>query len=91
MIGHFAPGIEIPLRPFFGSMGLAGAGERLGARSHSLMQETWITRNWWQVLRSNIPVAAKGAMFEAGDGHAAREMGRWTHRMETFLTGTFNL
>ena len=23
MIGHFAPGIEIPLRPFFGSMGVA--------------------------------------------------------------------
>src|SRR5262249_6450599 len=29
MIGHFAPGIDLPLRPFFGSMGVApppGAG-----------------------------------------------------------------
>jgi acetamidase/formamidase len=29
MIGHFAPGIELPLRPFFGSMGVAPAEGKL--------------------------------------------------------------
>ncbi len=29
MIGHFAPGIDIPLRPFFGSMGVAPANGRV--------------------------------------------------------------
>jgi len=37
-----------------------------------------------------IPIAAKGAMFEAGDGHAGQGNGEVDiTALETFLTGTF--
>lgn len=44
MIGHFGPGIEIPLHPFFGSMGVAPGGSTAHLRLRT--PATWTTRSW---------------------------------------------
>jgi len=90
MIGHFAPGIEIPLRPFFGSMGLAGAGGKIGSTEPFAHAGNMDNKELVAGTTLYIPVAAKGAMFEAGDGHAGQGNGEVDiTAMETFLTGTF--
>ena len=92
MIAHFAPGIDIPLHPFFGSMGVAPPPRRdaTTARRRGCTPATWITRSWWRVRRCYIPVHAKGALFEVGDGHAGQGNGEVDiTAMETLLTGTF--
>lgn len=77
MLGHFADGIEIPLRPFFGSVGVAppkAAGKWNSA-------PPWIhggnLDNKELVAGSSLflPVHIKGALFEIGDGHAAQGNG----------------
>ncbi len=47
MIGHFSDsaGIEIPLRPFFGSMGLAPATGRINSAPPECKRAIWITRS----------------------------------------------
>ena len=77
MIGHFADGIEIPLHPFFGSMGVAPPKE-VGRWNSA---PPWINAgnldNKEIVAGSSlfIPVHIKGALFEIGDGHAAQGNG----------------
>ncbi|MBS1606479.1 MAG: acetamidase/formamidase family protein [Bacteroidetes bacterium] len=77
MIGHFAEGIDIPLRPFFGSAGVAPPAE--AGRWNSA--PPWINAgnldNKDLVEGSSlfIPVFVKGALFEIGDGHAAQGNG----------------
>ncbi len=92
MIGHFAPGIDIPLHPFFGSMG--DAPPESAGRYDSV--PPWMNAgnmdNKLLVAGTTlyIPVHAKGALFEAGDGHAGQGNGEVDiTAMETFLTGTF--
>ena len=54
------------------------------------MRGTWITKNWWPQTTLFIPVFAKGALFEVGDGHAGQGNGEVDiTALETFLTGTF--
>jgi len=90
MIAHFAPGIDIPLHPFFGSMGVAPAGARISSVppwNHGGNMD-----NKELVVGSHIfyPVWTKGALFEAGDGHAGQGNGEVdVTAMETFLSGTF--
>jgi acetamidase/formamidase len=77
MIGHFADGIDIPLHPFFGSMGVAPPKE-VGKWNSA---PPWIhggnLDNKELVAGSSlfIPVHVKGALFEIGDGHAAQGNG----------------
>jgi acetamidase/formamidase len=77
MIGHFADGIDIPLHPFFGSMGVAPPKE-VGRWNSA---PPWINAgnldNKEIVAGSSlfIPVHIKGALFEIGDGHAAQGNG----------------
>ncbi|GAC1592291.1 MAG: acetamidase/formamidase family protein [Ginsengibacter sp.] len=77
MIGTFAPGIEIPLHPFFGSMGVAPPKE-VGKWNSAW---PWINAgnldNKELVAGSSlfVPVHIKGALFEIGDGHAAQGNG----------------
>jgi len=77
MIGHFANGIDIPLHPFFGSMGVAPPKE-VGKWNSA---PPWIhggnLDNKELVAGSSlfIPVHVKGALFEIGDGHAAQGNG----------------
>ena len=77
MTGHFADGIEIPLRPFFGSMGVAPPKE--AGRWNSA--PPWIhggnldNKDLVAGTSLFLPVHIKGALFEIGDGHAAQGNG----------------
>jgi acetamidase/formamidase len=92
MIGHFAPGIEIPLHPFFGSMGDAppeSAG-RYNSAPPWMHGGNMDNKELVAGTTLYLPVHAPGALFEAGDGHAGQGNGEVDiTAMETFLTGTF--
>jgi acetamidase/formamidase len=91
-VGHFAPGIDIPLRPFFGSMGVAppaSAGKQdsapPGIHAGNLDNKELVAGT-----TLFIPVHAPGALFEVGDGHAAQGNGEVDiTALETSLTGVF--
>jgi len=92
MIGHFAPGIEIPLHPFFGSMG--DAPPESAGRYNSA--PTWMhggnmdNKELVAGTTLYLPVHTAGALFEVGDGHAGQGNGEVDiTALETFLTGTF--
>jgi acetamidase/formamidase len=92
MIGKFAPGVEIPLHPFFGSMGVAGSAGPARLNSTAPWYHAGNMDNKDLVAGSTlyIPVQAPGAMFEVGDGHAGQGDGEVDiTAMETSLTGTF--
>ena len=92
MIGHFAPGIDIPLHPFFGSMGDAPPPSAGRYDSAPPWMNAGNMDNKLLVAGTTlyIPVHAKGALFEVGDGHAGQGNGEVDiTAMETFLTGTF--
>jgi acetamidase/formamidase len=90
MIGHFAPGIDVPLRPFFGSMGVAPAQGRIDSNPPFSHAGNMDNKELVAGTTLYIPVAAKGALFEAGDGHAGQGNGEVDiTAMETYLTGTF--
>lgn len=92
MVAHFAPGVEIPLRPFFGSMGVAGAQGKIGSTEPFAHAGNMDDKELVEGSTLYIPVAARGAMFEAGDGHAGQGDGEVDiTALETFLTGTFRL
>ncbi len=92
MIGHFAPGIDIPLRPFFGSMGVAPP-ESMGKVSSSppgIHAGNLDNKELVAGTTLFIPVHAAGALFEVGDGHAGMGNGEIDiTAMETSLTGVF--
>jgi acetamidase/formamidase len=92
MLAHFAPGIEIPLHPFFGSMGVAppeSAG-RLDSAPPWMHAGNMDNKELVAGTTLYIPVHAKGALFEVGDGHAGQGNGEVDiTAMETFLSGTF--
>ncbi|MGJ7914927.1 acetamidase/formamidase family protein [Massilia sp. LXY-6] len=90
MIGHFAPGIEIPLRPFFGSMGVAPSGGKIDTAPPFVHAGNLDNKELVAGTTLYIPVAAKGALFQAGDGHAAQGNGEVDiTALETYLSGTF--
>ena len=92
MTAAFGPGITIPLHPFFGSMGVAPPPER--GKVNSAPPDIWAgNMDNKELVESTtlfIPVHAHGALFEAGDGHAAQGNGEVDiTALETQLTGTF--
>ena len=94
MIAQFGPGITVPLRPFFGSMGVAppeSAG-RYNSAPPWMHAGNMDLKELVAGTTLYIPVNAKGALFEAGDGHAGQGNGEVDiTALETFLTGTFQL
>jgi acetamidase/formamidase len=92
MMAHFAPGIDIPLHPFFGSMGVApppSAG-RIDSAPPWMHAGNMDNKELVAGTTLYVPVHAKGALFELGDGHAGQGNGEVDiTAMETFLTGTF--
>jgi len=90
MVGHFAPGIDIPLKPFFGSMGVAPAGGKIDTAPPFVHAGNLDNKELVAGTTLYIPVAAKGALFQAGDGHAAQGNGEVDiTALETYLSGTF--
>ncbi len=92
MLAHFAPGIEIPLHPFFGSMGIAPP-ESAGKWNSAPPWMHGGNMDNKELTEGSVvfyPVHASGALFEAGDGHAGQGNGEVDiTALETFLTGTF--
>jgi acetamidase/formamidase len=92
MIARFAPGIEIPLRPFFGSMGVApppGLG-RISSNPPWIHAGNLDNKDLVAGTTLYIPVHAAGALFEVGDGHAGQGNGEVDiTALETSLIGTF--
>jgi acetamidase/formamidase len=91
MVAQFAPGIEIPLRPFFGSMGVAPPPAAGKVSSVPPGVYGGNLDNKWLVAGTTLylPVHAPGALFEVGDGHAGQGDGEVDiTAMETSLIGT---
>jgi len=92
MIAHFAPGIEIPLHPFFGSMGVAppASSGRISSNPPWIHAGNLDNKDLVAGTTLYIPVHASGAIFEVGDGHAGQGNGEVDiTAMETSLIGTF--
>ena len=92
MVAKFAEGIEIPMRPFFGSLGVAPpeASGRISSAPPGIHAGNLDNRELVAGTTLFIPVHAKGALFEAGDGHAGQGDGEVDiTALETALTGTF--
>lgn len=90
-VANFAPGIAIPLRPFFGSMGIAPPGDaKLNSGPPWIHAGNMDNKELVAGTVLYIPVHQKGALFEVGDGHAGMGNGEVdVTAMETSLTGTF--
>lgn len=91
---QFAPGIVIPLRPFFGSMGVAPPPDAGRVSSNPPGRHAGNLDNKELVVGSTlfIPVFVQGALFEIGDGHAAQGDGEVDQTaIETSLRGRMQL
>ena len=92
MVAHFADGIEIPLHPFFGSMGIAppDVTGRISSNPPWIHAGNIDNKDLVAGTTLYIPVHARGALFEAGDGHAGQGDGEVdVTALETSLIGTF--
>ena len=94
MTAEFAPGIIIPLHPFFGSMGVApppSAG-RVSSTPPGVHAGNLDNRELVAGTTLFIPVHVAGALFEVGDGHAAQGDGEVDQTaIETSLRGRLQL
>jgi acetamidase/formamidase len=94
MVARFADGIEIPLHPFFGSMGVAppDVSGRISSGPPWIHAGNLDNKELVAGTTLFIPIHAKGALFLAGDGHAGQGNGEVDiTAMETSLIGTFQL
>jgi len=92
MIGRFSDSIEIPLHPFFGSMGVAPpeAMGRISSAPPGIHAGNLDNKELVAGTTLFIPVHARGALFEVGDGHAAQGNGEvCITALETSLVGKF--
>jgi acetamidase/formamidase len=91
MVAHFAPGIDIPLHPFFGSMGVAPPPDfgRYDSTPPTISGGNMDNKELVAGSTLYLPVWNKGALFEIGDGHAGQGNGEVdVTAMETSLVGT---
>src|SRR5690242_12877789 len=94
MVADFAPGVSIPLHPFFGSMGVAPPPSRGRVSSAPPDIHAGNLDNKHLVAGTTlfIPVHVKGALFEIGDGHAGQGNGEVDiTALETSLRGRLRL
>ncbi|HSB15387.1 MAG TPA: acetamidase/formamidase family protein [Bryobacteraceae bacterium] len=90
MVAEFAPGVRLPVRPFFGNLGVAPPMGRIGSSAPGFHAGN--LDNKWLVAGTKlfIPVQVPGALFAAGDGHASQGDGEvCVTAVETNLTGVF--
>ena len=93
-VAIFAPGIEVPMHPFFGSMGVAPppAFGRVSSAPPSIHAGNLDNKELVAGTTLYIPVHVKGALFEIGDGHAAQGDGEVDQTaVETSLRGRIQL
>jgi acetamidase/formamidase len=93
-VAHFAPGIDLPMRPFFGSIGVAPpeVTGRIGSGPPWIHGGNMDNKELVAGTTLFLPVHAKGALLLVGDGHAGQGNGEVDiTAMETSLIGTFQL
>src|SRR5437764_4020879 len=94
MTAEFFPGVVIPLRPFFGSMGVAPAPElgRVSSNPPGRHAGNLDNKELGVGATLFIPIFVPGALFEVGDGHAAQGDGEVEQTaIETSLRGRIQL
>jgi acetamidase/formamidase len=94
MVAHFSDGVEIPLHPFFGSLGVAPpeSSGRINSGPPWIHAGNLDNKELVAGTTLYIPVHARGALFQVGDGHAAQGDGEVDiTALETSLVGTFQL
>lgn len=94
MTATFLPGVVIPLRPFFGSMGVAPppAHGRISSNPPGIHAGNLDNKELVAGTTLWIPVHVPGALFEIGDGHAAQGDGEVDQTgLETSLRGKVQL
>jgi acetamidase/formamidase len=90
MTAQFAPGITLPLHPFFGSMGVAPPASfgRYDSTPPTIIGGNMDNKELVAGTTLYLPVWAPGALFEIGDGHAGQGDGEVdVTAMETSLVG----
>jgi acetamidase/formamidase len=77
MLGKFSDNITIPLKPFFGSVGVAPPPSmgRMNSAPPNIYAGNLDNKELVAGTALFIPVWAKGALLELGDGHAAQGNG----------------
>ena len=94
MVARLPWGLDLPLHPFFGVMGVAppahwGRISTIIPRAHGGNLDNKELRPGSSMF---LPVHVAGALFSCGDGHAAQGDGEvCTTAIETALQGTFEL
>ena len=94
MTAEVAPGVVVPLRPFFGSIGVAPAPALGRVSSNPPSRHAGNLDNKELVAGATlyIPIFVKGALLEIGDGHAAQGDGEVDQTaIETNLRGRVQL
>src|SRR5438270_9394193 len=94
MTAEVMPGIVVPLRPFFGSIGVAPAPALGRVSSNPPSRHAGNLDNKEIVAGTTlyIPVFVKGALLEVGDGHAPQGDGEVDQTpIETNLHGRLQL
>ncbi|HXG92498.1 MAG TPA: acetamidase/formamidase family protein [Blastocatellia bacterium] len=94
MVAQFSDNIEIPLRPFFGSLGVAPpeVSGRISSAPPWIHAGNLDNKELVAGTTLYIPVHVAGALFLAGDGHAGQGDGEVDiTALETSLIGTFQL
>ena len=94
MMARWAPGIDIPLHPFFGSIGVAppAAMGRISSAPPNLHAGNLDNKELVAGTTLFIPVHVPGALIEFGDGHAGQGDGEVDiTALETSLVGTFDI
>ena len=85
-------GMTIPAKPFFGVMGVAPAGARVTSVMPGAFGGNIDNKELTAGAVLHLPVFVPGALFSAGDGHAAQGDGEvCLTAVETGLTGTFRI
>lgn len=91
-VARFSDGVELPLRPFFGVMGVAPpvATGRISSGPPWIHTGNMDNKELVAGTTLYLPVHVKGALFSAGDGHAGQGDGEvCVTALETSLRGTF--
>jgi acetamidase/formamidase len=93
-VALFSPGIEIPLRPFFGTMGVAPSPQvgRISDGPPGYYAGNLDNKDLVAGATLYIPIQCKGALFSVGDGHAGQGDGEVDGTaIEAALWGRFQL
>ena len=91
-VARFSSHIEIPMKPFFGSLGVAppASAGRISSAPPGIHAGNLDNKELVAGTTLYLPVHASGALFEVGDGHAGQGNGEVDiTALETSLIGTF--